>query len=390
MRLSEFIWNRWQVSEAQATHVAGAIVSGTKNGSTGWGQSPYLILCVAALLLTSFGSAWAEDPCASVKQRALVLGGGGVKGAFEAGAIYHLVAQRHCDFVEFSGVSVGALNATFLAQARRAKDAKDSYANLLDQSEALVSLWQSLKSSGDVARSRPLATLRFGVFGLDSLFDFTPLRRLEDKNIALEKLSAGRPVRVGVLSFYDGEYQEILAQSLLSQGAETDFRNYLSASSTPPVLGRLSGIAETTTGSEAQQFADGSLRHITPVGSYFAACQPLTLLAQNAPTTILGGPELGNCAARAHSLPEHEPIQQLFVIATSPYDRDSESRPVLDPKCCREGTRQIRDGRKILGRTLALLDDEVYRRDLDFLLSANDALVWRWQVYQQLIPRGIA
>src|ERR1700685_103622 len=70
------------------------------------------------LLLVSFCLANAENPCGSLKQRALVLSGGGVKGALEAGAIYHLVVERGCDFGEFSGVSVGALNAVFLAQAQ--------------------------------------------------------------------------------------------------------------------------------------------------------------------------------------------------------------------------------------------------------------------------------
>lgn len=385
MRLPEFIWNQGQVSEAKTAHVAAAMLSGAGDRPPGWSHSPCHMLCVAGLLLTSFCVALAENPCGSVNQRALVLGGGGVKGAFEAGAVYHLVVHRRCDFHEFSGVSVGALNATFLAQAAQETDPSESYANLADQSEALVSLWMSLRSSRDVARSRLLATVRFGVFGLDSLADFTPLRRLEDKNVALERIFSGRPLRIGVVSFYDGEYQEILAKSLLSEDAEGGFRDYLTASSTPPVLGKLLVIREGTGAAQPQQFADGSLRHMTPAGSYFAACKPSTLLAHDAPTSISGGPQLGTCPARDHSVPTHEPIQQLFVVATSPYNRYSEASPVLDPKCCRPGTRQITDGRKILGRTLALLDDEVYRRDLDFLLSANDALAWRWHVYQQLI-----
>ena len=342
-------------------------------------------LSVAGLLLLFASVAYAGDPCGSAIPRALVLGGGGVKGAFEAGAVYHLVAHRHCDFTEFSGVSVGALNATFLAQAGPATDSKDSYANLLDQSEALVSLWQSLKSSNDFARSRPLATVRFGLFGLDSLVDFTPLRRLEDKSIALDRLSAGRPVRVGVVSFYDGEYQEVLAKPMSSGGATENFKGYLIASSTPPVYGRLPGLSEGAATSGVQQFADGSLRHMTPVDSYFAACPPPILLAKNALTTVADGHQLGNCPARDRFIPEHESLQQLFVIATSPYNRDSDASPILDPQCCPSGTRQITDGRKILGRTLALMDDEVYRRDLDSFLSANDALAWRWHLYQQLL-----
>jgi hypothetical protein len=343
-------------------------------------------LFLLCLILSVLRVAQAEDPCATAKQRALVLSGGGVKGAFEAGAVYHLVVQRGCDFSEFSGVSVGALNAAFLAQARQAEAPRDSYADLANQTEALVSLWQSLRSSQDIARGRPLATLRFGIFGLDSMLDFAPLRRLENKNISLEKLASGRPLRVGVVSFHDGEYHEILAQSLFLKNAKVSFMDYLYASSTPPVLGKLPRIPEGAATSESQQFADGSLRHITPVASYFAACHASALLPQNGLPTSSNGQQTESChGGHEDSIPPHEPIQQLFVIVTSPYSRDSDSRPILDPKCRRVGTRQVTDGRKILGRALALLDDEVYRQDLDFLQSANEALTWRWQAYQQMM-----
>ena len=122
-----------------------------------WNRVTWTPLFLLCLILSVLRVAQAEDPCATAKQRALVLSGGGVKGAFEAGAVYHLVVQRGCDFSEFSGVSVGALNAAFLAQARQAEAPRDSYADLANQTEALVSLWQSLRSSQDIARGRPLA-----------------------------------------------------------------------------------------------------------------------------------------------------------------------------------------------------------------------------------------
>jgi len=52
----------------------------------------------------------AQDPCHTADRRALILSGGGVKGAFEAGAVYHLVVLRGCDFQDFAGISVGALS----------------------------------------------------------------------------------------------------------------------------------------------------------------------------------------------------------------------------------------------------------------------------------------
>jgi predicted acylesterase/phospholipase RssA len=371
---------------SKATLLPAAIVADNRNSSPGWGRGLRRTIHVAGLLLFMWSAAQAEDPCASVKQRALVLGGGGIKGAFETGAVYHLVVHRGCDFAEFSGVSVGALNAAFLAQAQRTTDASESHSHLADRTEELVTLWHSLKKPRDIARGRPLATLRFGVFGLENLVDFTPLRRLEDKNVSLDRLANGRSLRVGVVSFHDGKYREIVARSLLAKDAPVNFMHYLYASSTPPVFGKLPQIPESAVESETQQFADGSLRHITPVDSYVVACKTSPARAHNGSTTVSDDHQSETCfGAHNDSMPAHELIQQLFVVVTSPYSRDLESWPVLDPKCCRPGTRHISDGRKILNRTLALLDDEVYRRDIDYLLSANEALAWRWQTYQKLI-----
>ena len=347
-----------------------------------WNRGIHSVLSITVLAVISFCSARAEDPCSGVKQRALILGAGGVKGAFEAGAIYHLVVQRGCDFSEFSGVSVGALNAAFLAQAERSSDARKSYANLAEQTEALVSLWQSITRTRDFARPRRLATLRFGLFGLDSLVDFTPLRLLEDKVISGEKLLQGRPVSVGVVSFADGEYHEIQAQTTLLPEAKNNFFDYLHGSSTPPVFGRLPRVPNRASPAEQTQLVDGSLRHMTPVDSYFVNCyRDAQQMAGFAPGTRISG----KCRPTIEALPTHGSIQQLFVIVTSPYSRISDQLPLADPSCCRSGTRQIIDGRKILGRTLEVMDDSVYRRDLDFLFWANDFVRWRWQVYESTV-----
>src|SRR5215469_5963369 len=164
-------------------------------------------ILVFAAAIVGVRSAAAEDPCASPRPRALVLSGGGAKGAFEAGAVYHLVVERHCDFHEFSGVSVGALNGTFLAQAAQSDDSERSLENLARQTEALVKFWQSIKSSNDIRRARLLAKLRFGLFGLDSMNDMEPLHKLLQRNISTDSLGVGRPARVSVLSFSTGQYR---------------------------------------------------------------------------------------------------------------------------------------------------------------------------------------
>ncbi|HEY4758315.1 MAG TPA: patatin-like phospholipase family protein, partial [Chthoniobacterales bacterium] len=74
-------------------------------------------------------------------KRALVLSGGGLKGAFQAGAIYHLIVHRSCDFSEIAGVSVGSLNAVILAQAQRDENPEVSLKNMAARAEKLVEVW---------------------------------------------------------------------------------------------------------------------------------------------------------------------------------------------------------------------------------------------------------
>jgi hypothetical protein len=331
---------------------------------------------VLAAAVVSARSAAAEDPCARPKSRALVMSGGGAKGAFEAGAVYHLVVQRHCDFYEFSGVSVGALNGIFLAQAGQSDDSKRSLDNLARQAQALVEFWQSIKTS-DIRRARPLATLRFGLFGLESMNDMEPLHKLLERNISPDKLAAGRPARLGVLSFSTGQYREVLAQALLEKDGPGIFFDYLFATSVIPVYGKLPRIPDPSPNNGPKtwlQFSDASLRHITPVASYFVICNPRGIFA-----------EPGTCRPQwPFSAPIHESIEQLFVIVTSPYSSESDQLTISNSKCCQTSMQQITDGRKILARTLALMDDTAYRSDLDYMLFANEVLRWQWQSYSDL------
>ena len=94
-------------------------------------------------------------------KRALVLAGGGSKGAFQAGAVDFLVRESGLDFDIYLGTSVGALNAGILAQSR-------NYRELCEQTEILKNLWADIKGSRSIYRKN-----YFGLFGLlfkDSLY----------------------------------------------------------------------------------------------------------------------------------------------------------------------------------------------------------------------------
>ncbi|MBZ5720110.1 MAG: patatin-like phospholipase family protein [Acidobacteriia bacterium] len=325
-------------------------------------------LLLALLIVGVFASAQAID-CTPEQSRALVLSGGGAKGAFEAGAIYHLVVDRHCDFKEMSGVSVGALNGSFLAQASSSSDPERSLRNLGEQAEELVKVWESIKGPQDIFKKRFLGMLRFGLFKIENLNDFTPLHNLINEKVSPNKLLVGRTVRVGVVSFWDGRYREVVASKTSEQDNQR-FLDYVFAGSLIPIYGRMPQIqddAATTDKKQWTQFADAGLRRVTPVSSYFMTCDT-SVVSSSSP-----------CNRQGKWIPAHEaPINQLFVIMTSPYSRSSDEAAIPNPdECCQKGTRKFSDGHKILERTIALSVGVPYRWDLSFAQIANEFLGWR-------------
>src|ERR1041385_6165568 len=143
-----------------------------------------IVVLVAAL---TAGTSQARNPCGPGQTNALVMSGGGLKGPFETGADYQLIVLRGCDVQEISGNSVGGLIAAFLAQARADADPGASQKALANQTEDLVRLWESLRSSRDIYKSRTFGKMG-PLLGKDSFYDFTPLRRLIESNISLERL----------------------------------------------------------------------------------------------------------------------------------------------------------------------------------------------------------
>ncbi|WP_198956152.1 patatin-like phospholipase family protein [Archangium sp. Cb G35] len=164
----------------------------------------------------------------------LVLSGGGAKGAFQVGAERVLREEFGFRWERIFGVSVGALNATLLAQRE--------YVGLMD-------LWLNIREE-DIYRKFPwpLVALRLGIQRRLGFYDNTPMRKL------LQKHAAGRPfptpVHVGRVSLVSGEYE------LVSHEAP-DFLDAVWHSATMPVIWEAIG---------PQAHVDGGLRNVTPLG----------------------------------------------------------------------------------------------------------------------------
>jgi len=164
----------------------------------------------------------------------LVLSGGGAKGAFQVGAERILREEFGFRWERIFGVSVGALNATLLAQ--------QEYDHLRD-------LWLRIRQE-DIYRKYPwpLVLFRLGALRKLGFYDDSPLREL------IQKHAAGRPFRipahVGRVSLISGRYE------LIANDAP-DFLDAVWHSATMPVIWEAIG---------AKAFVDGGLRNVTPLG----------------------------------------------------------------------------------------------------------------------------
>lgn len=165
--------------------------------------------------------------------RVLVLSGGGSKGAYQAGAIATLSSKISWD--GYCGVSVGALNAAFLAKWRT-----DHYG-----AQALVNMWRGI-DNGDVKR------WWWWPFNKRSIYSSAPLRMLVDENLDHSAIKiSGKRLRVGAVSLTSGAYR------LWTECDEDITEGVLASSAFPAGLEPVEARGEL--------WADGGLRNVTPL-----------------------------------------------------------------------------------------------------------------------------
>ena len=125
------------------------------------------------------------------------------------GMLLDLVGRQGVDFSVLRGVSVGALNAAFLAQAPLGTNSEESISNLRGQVEELHRLWShSIQGNYSVYAERPGGFAGLAV-GADSLYTIEPLRNLISEMISPAKLrTSGRDFAVGTVSLTSGDYLE--------------------------------------------------------------------------------------------------------------------------------------------------------------------------------------
>lgn len=176
--------------------------------------------------------------------RALVLSGGGCKGAYEAGAIRWLLGSAGIQYQIVCGVSVGALNAA--AVCMHPVGGEVLAADSLDE------LWGSVRIES-VYSEWPI----FGkVAGLwkSSILDSRPLHGFVRSSISQDRIrSSGRALRVGATSLTTGSYR------VFDESYHDVVGAVLASSAFPAML--------SPVWLDGELWTDGGIREVTPLKS---------------------------------------------------------------------------------------------------------------------------
>jgi len=175
-------------------------------------------------------------------KKALVLTGGGVKGAFQVGALYHLLVDLGKEFDIITGISVGALNGSFLAQYNK-EDLKQAIVDLWD-------LWLIIDNDRIRKSWKPFGFIHY--LWEKSLYNSSPLENLIDEHLDLEKLKNSNIIlNVGAQAVGSGVYRKFC-------GKDSTIKDAVKASAAFPVFLKAVEI-------EGDLYVDGGVKEVAPL-----------------------------------------------------------------------------------------------------------------------------
>lgn len=265
---------------------------------------------------------------------AMVMSGGGAKGAFELGAVDYLIRDKKIDPAALIGVSTGNLNSAMLAQGK-------GPAGLLEQLGKLTELWFGIEENDDIYYHR-----FGGIAGLflkaDSVYSNKPLWKLIRKHVDRNLLKrSGRILRIGVVGLKSGEYYVV-------DGSNPRIQEMIRASASIPVYFNPVDVA-------GERYVDGGVRNVTPLNSAFLALKEL--------------------ARKNHPQSDRKAFDTIYVILASPLKQEV----ITDDD-------KLDSGLDIASRSLELLMNEIYINDLQLAATVNDAIKY----YDKLKRKRIA
>lgn len=189
--------------------------------------------------------------------KALILGGGSLKGAFQVGAI-QAVLESGFEPDMIYGNSVGALNASFLVHEATKQQIEQKKTDWHSASRKLLEFWvKNITNPTDIATQRSRLTLGMDTFmsRFDGLLDPTPLHNLIRKYLDEFILrNSTIKLKVGTVEVTKGDMVYATPQ-------HEDFINYVLASSALPMLMPAVHIKDQP----KRAFLDGGLREVAPL-----------------------------------------------------------------------------------------------------------------------------
>jgi len=125
--------------------------------------------------------------------RALVLSGGGAKGAYQVGALQHLVGELQIKYDAYCGTSVGAINAAHLAQYGAGEEFLGA--------ATLTKLWEALETKRVYRKWYHGLLWLLPALWRPSIYSTQPLRDMLKAGIDPLKLrGSGKKLRVGAIN----------------------------------------------------------------------------------------------------------------------------------------------------------------------------------------------
>lgn len=173
---------------------------------------------------------------------ALVLSGGGSKGAFQVGFMEELILNRGINVGIFGGVSTGAIQALGGAQGEVVR---------------LRDIWLDIKGPRDIYRKRFGGIIGGVIGGADSLNDAAPIRAKIKAFADPAKLAtSGKRLVVGAVSLTTGAFR------VIDQTAP-DIADWVYASAAVPVAFQPLKLRDAA--GKTKKWVDGGVRNITPL-----------------------------------------------------------------------------------------------------------------------------
>lgn len=180
--------------------------------------------------------------------RALVLSGGGSKGAFEVGVLQRLMGDEQIDYELLCGISVGAINAAVLAQTPLGQP-RDAIAKLR-------ALWDTV--TNDKVRKDWFPFGKAEALLKPSVYDSTPLHAWIRSGLNVNAVrTSARALRIVAVSLGTGE-------PFVATETTPDLAEWVIASSAFPVMFTPASI-------RGDLWTDGGLRSVTPLGEAIRA-----------------------------------------------------------------------------------------------------------------------